>query len=73
MTTALPCSNIAATGVVGSEQRVRLSRRSMGEAQSIAFGPFVLDLPAGRLRCRDQDVRLRRKAWDVLTYLAQRP
>lgn len=39
----------------------------------ICFGPFRLDLERGDLRYREQEVRLRRKAWGVLTYLAQRP
>lgn len=46
---------------------------SLGLEDSIRFGEFRLDLPAGRLLCGEREVPLRPKAWEVLCFLAQRP
>src|SRR5262245_26494534 len=49
-------------------------RRMQGKAaDSVSFGAFQLDRAAGRLLCREQEIRLRPKAWEVLCYLAARP
>lgn len=39
----------------------------------IAFGPFRLDVDAQTLMSGDKPVTLRRKTWDVLRYLSDRP
>ena len=36
------------------------------------FGSFILDLDAGLLRCDDEEIALRPKSFEVLTYLVER-
>jgi len=43
-----------------------------GTQETIRFGAFRLEIGQGRLLCRDQEIRLRPKAWDVLCFLATR-
>ena len=42
-------------------------------ASPIAFGPFRLDLEKRRLLRGDAPIELRRKAWEVLRHLCERP
>jgi DNA-binding response OmpR family regulator len=50
---------------------LRRTRAKPGEA--VAFGPFVLDLAARRLRRDGKEVVLTPKEFDVLAFLASRP
>ncbi len=52
---------------------IQQGRSLVNEKGLIAFGPFRLDLPRQRLLKGGEDVHLRRKVWDVLSHLAQRP
>src|SRR5262245_2798772 len=47
--------------------------RSPSSQRAVAFGPFLLDRPAGRLWRDRAPVALRPKAWEVLGYLVDRP
>lgn len=48
-------------------------QRSSSAGESIHFGSFVLDLRAGSLLRRRTPIKLRRKSWQVLRHLAERP
>ena len=56
-------TNAAQTGAAGRPADLR----------AITFGPFRLDLSAGRLWCGSRVIPLRPKTWAVLLYLAERP
>ncbi len=50
-----------------------MTRRRANGRERIAFGPFTLDPIEGRLWRGVEHVPLRRKAWEVLSYLVTRP
>ena len=57
-----------------AERRVRsaVSSGETGQEQTVHFGPFCLDLRAGRLMHESRPVRLRPKTFAVLRHLVQR-